>query len=181
MYNKIVQVGNLTRDIELRYASSGSAIANTAIATSRKFTQNGERKEEVCFVDITFFGRSAEVANQYLRRGSKILIEGRLKFDQWVAQDGSKRSKHSVIVENMQMLDSKADSQGGGQPQSGGYDAPQQHRQSNQNNYSGQSSEGKDGGYEYSASAAPAQKQEKKEMPEHNIPEIDIDEDEIPF
>src|SRR5210317_526189 len=109
MFNKVVLVGNLTRDIELRYAQSGSAIANTAIATSRKFTQNGERKEEVCFIDITFFGRSAEVANQYLRRGSKILVEGRLKFDQWVAQDGSKRSKHSVIVETMQMMDSKAD------------------------------------------------------------------------
>ena len=109
MFNKVVLVGNLTRDIELRYASSGSAIENTAIATSRKFTQNGERKEEVCFVDITFFGRSAEVANQYLRRGSKILIEGRLKFDQWVAQDGSKRSKHTVIVETMQMLNGKQD------------------------------------------------------------------------
>jgi len=106
-FNKVVLVGNLTRDIELRYAQSGSAIANTAIATSRKFTQNGEKKEEVCFIDITFFGRSAEVANQYLRRGNKILVEGKLKFDQWVAQDGSKRSKHSVIVETMQILDSK--------------------------------------------------------------------------
>ena len=64
MCNKVVLVGNLTRDIELRYASSGSAIANTAIATSRQFTQNGERKEEVWFIDITFFGRSADVANQ---------------------------------------------------------------------------------------------------------------------
>jgi single-strand DNA-binding protein len=107
MFNKVVLVGNLTRDIELRYAQSGSAIANAAIATSRKFTQNGERKEEVCFIDITFFGRSAEVANQFLKRGSKILVEGRLNFDQWVAQDGSKRSKHSVIVESMQMMDSK--------------------------------------------------------------------------
>ena len=64
MFNKVVMVGNLSRDIELRYSQSGSAIANTAIATSRKFTANGERKEEVCFVDITFFGKSAEVANQ---------------------------------------------------------------------------------------------------------------------
>ena len=111
MFNKVVMVGNLTRDIELRYAQSGSAIANTAIATTRKFTQNGEKKEEVCFIDITFFGRSAEVANQYLRKGSKILVEGRLNFDQWQAQDGSKRSKHSVIVETMQMLDSKSDGQ----------------------------------------------------------------------
>ena len=82
MFNKIIIAGNLTRDIELRYTQGGSAIANTAIATSRKFTQNGEKKEEVCFVDVTFFSRSAEIANQYLHKGSKILIEGRLKFDQ---------------------------------------------------------------------------------------------------
>ena len=111
MFNKIILVGNLTRDIELRYSQGGMAIANTAIATSRKFTSNGEKKEEVCFVDITFFARSAEVANQYLRKGSKILVEGRLNFDQWVDQNGQKRSKHSVVVESMQMLDSKCDNQ----------------------------------------------------------------------
>jgi len=107
MFNKIILVGNLTRDIELRYSQAGAAISKTAIATSRKFTSNGEKKEEVCFVDITFFGRSAEVANQYLKKGSKILVEGRLNFEQWVDQNGQKRSKHSVIVETMQMLDSK--------------------------------------------------------------------------
>lgn len=108
MFNKIILVGNLTRDVELRYAQSGTAIVSTAIATSRKFTSNGEKKEEVCFVDITFFGRSAEVANQYLKKGSKILIEGRLNFEQWNDQQGQKRSKHSVVVETMQMLDSKS-------------------------------------------------------------------------
>ena len=148
-------VGNLSRDIELRYAQSGSAIANTAIATSRKFTANGERKEEVCFVDITFFGKSAEVANQYLRKGSKCLIEGRLKFDQWVAPDGSKRSKHSVIVETMQMMDSKADAQ---QPQQQGYQAPQQDYQQPQQHRE-------------------QQQQDYKTQP----PMPDIDEDEVPF
>jgi len=170
MFNKVVLVGNLTRDIELRYASSGSAIANTAIATSRKFTQNGEKKEEVCFVDITFFGRSAEVANQYLRRGSKILVEGRLKFDQWVDNDGGKRSKHSVIVETMQMLDSKQDA---AQPQQGneahqGYEAPQQPASQNHTDY-----------------RQPTQQQQAQahqKMPDPSlIPDIDIDEDEIPF
>lgn len=108
MYNKIVLVGNLTRDIELKYTQSGIAIANTAIATSKKFkSQSGEQKEEVCFVDITFFARSAEVANQYLRKGSKVLVEGRLMFDQWIDQNGQKRSKHSVNVDLMQMLGSK--------------------------------------------------------------------------
>lgn len=110
MYNKVILIGNLTRDIELRYSQNGSAIAKTAIATSRKFTLNGEKKEETCFVDITFFGRSGEVANQYLRKGSKILVEGRLSFEQWVdQQSGQKRSKHSVIVETMQMLDTRSE------------------------------------------------------------------------
>jgi single-strand DNA-binding protein len=111
MFNKIILAGNLTRDIELIYTQSGTGIAKTAIATSRKFTSNGEKKEEVCFVDITFFGRSAEVANQYLRKGSKILVEGRLSFEQWTDNNGQKRSKHSVIVETMQMLDSRSDNQ----------------------------------------------------------------------
>jgi len=117
MFNKIILVGNLTRDIELKYTNGGTALAKTAIATTRKFTSNGERKEEVCFVDITFFGKSAEIANQYLRKGSKCLVEGRLMFEQWTDQAGQKRSKHSVTVESMQMLDNKPDSQGQ-QPQS---------------------------------------------------------------
>jgi len=204
MFNKVVLVGNLTRDIELRYAQSGSAIANTAIATSRKFTQNGERKEEVCFMDITFFGRSAEVANQYLRRGSKILVEGRIKFDQWVAQDGSKRSKHSVIVETMQMLDSKADAaaQGAGDnaysgaPAGGGYEAPAQAApQNNYNNNNAQAPQQQYGQQQQQQSygsgqnnsygnqqQTPQQNHQKQEMPSAQaIPEIDIDEDEIPF
>lgn len=108
MYNKIILMGNLTRDVEIRYSQGGSAIAKTGIATSRKFTANGEKKEEVCFVDLTFFGRSGEVANQYLRKGSKVMIEGRLSFEQWTDDKGQKHSKHSVIVETMQMIDSRA-------------------------------------------------------------------------
>ena len=157
MFNKVVLVGNLSRDIEIRYAQSGNAIANTAIAVTRKFTQNGERKEEVCFIDITFFGRSAEVANQYLRKGSKVLIEGRLNFDQWVAQDGSKRSKHSVIVETMQMMDSKADAQ-----QQEYQQPPQQDHRAYQ-------------------TPTHQQGQQQHDMPTQTPPLPDIDEDEIPF
>ena len=171
MFNKVILVGNLTRDIELRYSQNGSAIAKTGIATSRKFTVNGEKKEETCFIDITFFGRSGEVANQYLRKGSKILVEGRLQFEQWVdQQSGQKRSKHSVIVETMQMLDSRGDSapsQGGygdysesGNNFGGGYDAPAPKAYNPPPSYS---------------KPAPAK------MPENNLPEIDINEDEIPF
>lgn len=109
MFNKVVIVGNLTRDIEMKFTPSGLAVANTAIASTKKFkAQDGTQKEEVMFIDIAFFGRTAEVAQQYLRRGSKVLVEGRLKFDQWTDQNGQKRSKHSVSVESMQMLDSKS-------------------------------------------------------------------------
>ena len=125
MFNKVILVGSLTRDCEMRYSQSGTGIANTAIATNRKFTKDGQRQEEVCFVDITFFGKSAEIANQYLRKGSKVLIEGRLNFDQWTTQDGSKRSKHSIIVESMQMLDSKNDAQDNAQ-NAGQYQHPPQ-------------------------------------------------------
>ena len=120
MFNKVIMAGNLTKDVEIRYLPNGSAVSNTALATNRKFTlQNGEKKEEVCFIDITFFGRSAEIAHQYLRRGSKVLVEGRLSFDQWNDQQGQKRSKHSIVVEAMQMLDSKeSDKEWGTQPSS---------------------------------------------------------------
>ena len=195
MFNKIILVGNLTRDIELRYTNGGTALAKTAIATTRKFTANGEKKEEVCFVDITFFGRSAEIANQYLRKGSKCLVEGRLMFEQWTDQAGQKRSKHSVTVESMQMLDSKADSQnaGGyntpaqdntqGMTQSFGgseaYNAPQQ-----QNSYQApqqpQGGQQQQGGYNPPSQPTqpPAQ---PNYQPQTSIPEYDIDEDEIPF
>jgi single-strand DNA-binding protein len=167
MYNKVILAGNLTRDIELRYSQAGLGIAKTAIATSRKFTANGEKKEEVMFIDITFFGRSAEVANQYLRKGSKILVEGRLQFEQWVDQNGGKRSKHSVAVETMQMLDSKGDSQQSSAQ--GGYNAPQQDSYGQPQQPRAQSS--------YNA---PQQQAPRQSMPA-DLPSIDIDEDEIPF
>ncbi|NCD11101.1 MAG: single-stranded DNA-binding protein [Epsilonproteobacteria bacterium] len=110
MYNKVIMAGNLTKDITLRFLPNGSAVSNTSLATNRKYTApNGEKKEEACFIDIAFFGRSAEIANQYLKRGSKVLVEGRLSFDQWTDQNGVKHSKHSIVVETMQMLDSKGD------------------------------------------------------------------------
>jgi len=165
MYNKIILAGNLTRDIEIKYTQSGSAIGNTAIATSRKFkAQDGTQKEEILFVDITFFGRTAEIANQYLRKGSKVLVDGRLKLDQWTATDGSKRSKHSVIVEEMKMLGGKDDAA----PMGG-------------NAYSEQNESRYDTTSEDSyAQSAPSVPRTAPQAPS-NIPEIDISEDEIPF
>ena len=111
MYNKIIIIGNLTRDIELRYLPNNTAIAKGAIATSHKYkTQSGEQRDEVCFLDFTIFGKIAEIANQYLRKGSKVMLDGRLQFDQWTDnQTGVKRSKHSLMVNEMKMLGDKSD------------------------------------------------------------------------
>ena len=108
MFNKIILAGNLTRDVEVKYSGASLAIGNTGIAVNRKFKNKmGENKEEVLFVDLTFFGRTAEIANQYLKKGSKVLVDGKLKLDQWTDTSGQKRSKHSITVESLQMLDSK--------------------------------------------------------------------------
>ena len=155
MYNKIILDGNLTRDIESRLSEAGMGIENTAIAKSIKFTSKGEKKEEVCFVDITFFARVAEVANQYLRKGSKILVEGRLNFDQWTDANGQKRSKHSVVVETMQMLDSKGDNQ----------EQPKE-------DYRGNSEQMKNPTYEPAQQQRPQSKQ---------VPKIDISLEDVPF
>lgn len=109
-YNKVVLLGHLARDIEIKHTQSGYAIANTSIATSRKYkTSSGEQKEETLFIDISFFGKTGELANQYLRKGSKLLIDGRLVLDQWTDKQGNNRSSHNVAVENLQMLDTKKD------------------------------------------------------------------------
>ena len=124
MYNKVIMIGNLTRDIELKYLPSGSAIANGAIATSHKYKmQNGEQKEEVCFLDFSIFGKGGEIFNQYVRKGSKVMLEGRLVFQQWKAQDGTNRSRHALSVSEFKFLDSKQDNQQQAQQP---YNAPQQ-------------------------------------------------------
>ena len=117
--NKVIMIGHLARDIELRYTQSQMAIGKTAIAVTRKYTLNGEKREETCFIDITFFGKQAEIANQYLGKGSKLAVEGYLKFEQWQDNNGQNRSKHSITVESMEMLgDAKQNNQG---YQQGGY------------------------------------------------------------
>ncbi|MEM6689934.1 MAG: single-stranded DNA-binding protein [Planctomycetota bacterium] len=115
-YNRVVLVGNITRDIELRYTPGGMAVADIAIAVNeRRKNQSGDWVDEVSFIDITLFGRTAEVASEYLGKGSPILVEGRLKQDRW-EQDGQKRSKLKVICDRMQMLGTRAE----GAPRGGG-------------------------------------------------------------
>lgn len=110
MYNKVIVIGNLTRDIELKYLPNGSVIANGAVATSHKYKKTtGEQVEDVCFLDFSIFGKGGEIFNQYVRKGSKVMLEGRLVFQQWVAQDGTKRSRHTLSVTEFKFLDNKSD------------------------------------------------------------------------
>lgn len=106
MYNKIIFLGNLTRDVELRYLPNGNAVATIGLASTKKFKTQDGQKEEVCFVDCKLFGRTAEIANQYLRKGSKVLIEGRLTYETWNDSTGNKKSRHTIVAESMQMLGS---------------------------------------------------------------------------
>src|SRR5256886_12042435 len=107
-YNKVLLLGNLTRDPEVRYTPKGSAVADLGIAVNRQYTlDNGEKREEVTFIDVTFWGRTAEVAGEYLKKGRPVFIEGRLQLETWDdKQSGQKRSKLKVIGETMQMLGS---------------------------------------------------------------------------
>jgi single-strand DNA-binding protein len=113
-FNKVVLVGNLTRDPELRYTPKGTAIAKIGLAVNRVWTNEaGEKKEEVTFVDVDVFGRTAENVGQYMRKGRPILIEGRLKLDQWDdKQTGQKKSKLGVVAETVQFLGSAGDDRG---------------------------------------------------------------------
>lgn len=157
MFNQMQLIGNLTKDNDLRYLPSGSAVYKNSVATSHKYKdQSGSAKEEVMFMDIVMFSRSAEIANQYLRKGSKVFLQGRVVLENWVAQDGTKRSKHILRVEAMKMLDSKSSSE------NTGYNPAHQP--------SGHSDTAEANHYYQNLPAM-----------NRDIPEIDIDEDEIPF
>lgn len=125
-YNKVILMGNLTRDPEVRYTSSGTAIAKLGMAINRHWrNQDGQQQEETTFVDVDAFGRQAETIGQYLKKGRPIMVEGRLKLDQWEdKQTGQKRSKMGVTLENFQFLDSRGEgggnAGGGAAPAAGG-------------------------------------------------------------
>lgn len=166
MFNQFTGLGNLTRDIELRYLPNGGAVGTTGIAMNRRFKKNdGSQGEEVCFIDLTFYGRTAEIANQYLKRGSKVLIVGRLKLDQWTDQQGVKRSKHSITVETLQMIDSRGQNES---DMGGSYGDPTSGAMPNV-------------GYTPNQKPTGAPRQSAPEMSGHDIPSIDINDDEIPF
>ncbi len=106
-FNKVLLIGNLTRDPQLSYLPSQTAVVDFGLAVNRRWTgKDGEKKEETCFVDCTSFGRPAETINKYLTKGRPVFVEGRLTFNSWTAQDGTKRSRLKVTVENFQFLGS---------------------------------------------------------------------------
>ena len=121
--NKVLLLGNVTRDPEIRYTPKGSAVCDLGIAVNRNYTtDSGEKREEVTFVDVTLWGRTAEVAGEYLKKGRPVFIEGRLQMDTWDdKQTGQKRTRLRVVAENMQLL--------GGRPPSGATDTTGESRQ----------------------------------------------------
>ena len=182
MFNKVILAGNLTRDVEIRYLPSGQALGKINLATNRRYKkQDGSQGDDVCYIDVNLWGRTAEVANQYLKKGSQVLIEGRLTLESWVDNAGQKRSKHTVTAESMQMLGSRTQREEGGNQYSSGY-GNSNYGNNQESNYA----ENYGGGYNnnYNAnnnnfnSSPQAQKQA---VHEEKIPEIDINDEEIPF
>ncbi len=103
-FNKVILIGNLTRDPELRYTPGGAPVASFGLAVNRRFRQGDEQKEEVCFVDIVVFGKQAEPCGQYLSKGQAAVIDGRLQFRQWETEEGQRRSKHEVVAQSVTFL-----------------------------------------------------------------------------
>lgn len=118
-FNRVILVGNLTRDPELRYIPSGTAVSDIGLAVNDRIKRGDQWVDEVTFVDITLWGRTAEIANEYLSKGSPVLIEGRLKLDRW-EKDGQKHSKLKVTADRLQMLGAKDGARGGGAGRSSG-------------------------------------------------------------
>ena len=108
--NKVILIGNLTKNIDLKYLTTGVAVGESSMAINQVYKkQDGTKVQDTCFIDIVMYGRSAEISNQYLKKGSKLCIEGKLNFQQWSDQYGNKRSKHIVSVEKVEFLDTKSD------------------------------------------------------------------------
>src|SRR5246127_3442554 len=114
-FNKVILLGNLTRDPEVRYTPKGSAVCDLGLAVNRQYTlDSGEKREETTFVDVVLWARLAEIAGQYLKKGRPVFIEGRLQLDTWDdKQNGQKRSRMRVVAENLQLLGSRGESEGG--------------------------------------------------------------------
>ena len=108
--NKVILIGNLTKEVEIKQLTSGIIVGNMSLAVNRYFVRaDGTKDNEVCYIDLVVYGKSAELCKQWLFKGSKICVEGRLMYQQWQTQSGEKRSKHVVSVEKVEFLNSKND------------------------------------------------------------------------
>ncbi len=181
MFNKVIMVGRLTRNVELKYLPSGSAAATIGLATSRRFKkQDGTLGEEVCFIDARLFGRTAEIANQYLSKGSSVLIEGRLTYESWMDQTGKKNSRHTITVDSLQFMDKKSDNpQANAMQDSMMYENfnnayPANHNAPSQDPFNQAPSYAQNAHAKENLQAQPSKYQ-------NSVPEINIDEEEIPF
>lgn len=177
--NRVMLMGNITRDPELRYLpTNNTPVVNIGLAVNRRWrNQQGEQQEEVTFIDCEAFGKTAEVINQYFRKGNPIFIEGRLKLDQWQDKEGHNRSKLKVVVENFQFIDSKNDraaGAGGGDEDHGGGNggggAPRQ--------YAPRSAPPAGGGY---GNRAPSRPPANQPPPSGGDPHTPVSEEDIPF
>jgi len=161
-FNRVILVGNLTKDPQVRYTPGGTAVTDVGLAINRVWfdKQSNTKKEDVTFVEVTLWGRQAEVAGEYLSKGRSVLIEGRLQLDQWEDREtGQKRSKLKVVGEQMTMLGSGSDGQ-----------------------HSGGGGGGGGGGYpEESQNAPRASETEAPQDPHYDNPANDVPEDEVPF
>ncbi|WP_101005092.1 single-stranded DNA-binding protein [Helicobacter pylori] len=181
MFNKVIIVGRLTRNVELKYLPSGSAAATIGLATSRRFKkQDGTLGEEVCFIDAHLFGRTAEIANQYLSKGSSVLIEGRLTYESWMDQTGKKNSRHTITADSLQFMDKKSDNPQANAIQDGmtheGFNNayPANHNAPSQDPFNQAPSYAQNAYAKENLQAQPSKYQ-------NSVPEINIDEEEIPF
>lgn len=166
-FNKVILAGNLTRDPELRTTQSGQSCVSFGIAVSEKYTtQSGEKREETCFVDITAWGKTGDTIAQYFEKGKPILVEGKLKLDQWQTQQGENRSKLTVTLTSFAFIGGNND-QGGQSSGSGNYPGPGQPAQSPPQPFSQQRQAPP-------PLAPPAPTQQ-------NLPTDDVDDEDVPF
>jgi len=165
--NKVMLIGNLTRDPEIRYTPKGTALAEVGIAVNRRYTaENGEKREETTFVEVTMWGKTAELAEQYLKKGRQVYIEGRLRLDTWDDKTtGQKRSKLGVICEEMQFLGSR-ESGGEGRPPASEYDEARESREARPPSRPAQ--------------RPPSQRPAAPPKPPAD-PDLDVEADDIPF
>jgi single-strand DNA-binding protein len=168
--NKVMIIGNLTRDPEIKYTPKGTAIADIGLAVNRNYTtESGEKREEVTFIDVTLWGRTAEIVGEYCKKGRPLFVEGRLQLDQWDdKQTGQKRSKLKVVGDNIQLLGGR---EGGGQPGGGGGE----YQEGPPSGGSGGGGGGGGGGFKRPSSAPPQQRKPPVD------PDLDAAEDDIPF